>query len=205
MNIKHLVKILTLILLLSWGTVAAAQDGAAKRVDLRARQTSAPLNVTPMLTWTTTPEADSCEASGGWTGSKAPAGSETLAPITRSATYRLTCKWVDGDVKVSWTPPTTNTDGSAYTDQSGVVVYYGTTSGGPYPQQSYAAHDATSLNITNLTAGTWYFAASARNTSWVESEKSSQVSHTVAITEVNASVGITVDARPGTPADLSIQ
>lgn len=201
MNIKDVVNILTLTLLLFWAAVAAAQE---RVVDLHARQTSGGLNVVPVLTWTTTPEADSCEASGGWTGSKAPAGGETLTPITRSATYRLTCQW-GGDVIVTWTLSTTNTDGSAYTDQSGVVIYYGTSSGGPYPRQSYAAHDATSLIITDLTNGDWFFVASARNTSWIESEKSSQILHTVAITEANASVDITVSARPNTPADLSVR
>src|SRR5688572_22209524 len=68
--------------------------------------------ITPRLTWSTTPAATSCTASGAsdWSGVKGPSGVVTLAPIAYSQTYTLVCSWpsTTGSIPLQWTPPTHN-------------------------------------------------------------------------------------------------
>ncbi|MFK8030998.1 MAG: choice-of-anchor U domain-containing protein [Gammaproteobacteria bacterium] len=47
------------------------------------------------LNWTSS-EADSCTASGDWSGSKSTSGSESVGPINSNSTYILTCANADG-------------------------------------------------------------------------------------------------------------
>jgi hypothetical protein len=48
-----------------------------------------------MLTWSST-NADSCTASGGWSGSKATSGSGSTGAISANTTYKLTCNGPGG-------------------------------------------------------------------------------------------------------------
>ncbi len=50
---------------------------------------------TSTLTWTTV-NADSCTASGGWSGGKAVRGSEAVGPITSDTTFTLACVNAEG-------------------------------------------------------------------------------------------------------------
>jgi hypothetical protein len=62
---------------------------------------ASPLNVTQglssVLTWDST-YATSCTASGGWSGTKAPDGSETTAALGQTTRFRLTCIGSGGSV-----------------------------------------------------------------------------------------------------------
>ena len=78
---------------------------------------------------------------------------------------------------LSWTAPTTNTDGTPLTDLAGFKVYYGT-SAGSY-SQSFDAGNVLSYTISNLSSGTYYFAATAYDTAGNESVYSNQVSRTI--------------------------
>jgi hypothetical protein len=81
--------------------------------------TASPTNVasggTSILSWTTT-GVDGCSASGGWTGTKGPNGSETVGPIQSTTSYQLTCLGAGGNagamvqvtVGGSSTPPPSN-------------------------------------------------------------------------------------------------
>jgi hypothetical protein len=75
---------------------AAVMAAATPTVTL----TASPLNVaaggTSMLTWTSTDVAG-CSASGGWTGTKGPSGSESVGPIQSSTSYQLTCLGAGGN------------------------------------------------------------------------------------------------------------
>ena len=57
-----------------------------------------------LLMWTST-NADSCVASGGWSGSKATSGSQLVSPVAPVTTYTLTCSGPTGskDASVSIT------------------------------------------------------------------------------------------------------
>src|SRR3990172_9960687 len=84
-----------------------------------------------------------------------------------------------GQSVLTWTPPTTNADGTPLTDLSGYKVYYGTASGN-YSTFIDAAN-VTSYTVPNLTNNaTYYFATTAYDTSANESGFSNEVSKTIA-------------------------
>lgn len=64
-------------------------------------------SATPACQWSST-NATACTAAGGWSGTKALTGSETLAKITVSSEYRLTCSGpggsATGSVKIGISP-----------------------------------------------------------------------------------------------------
>jgi hypothetical protein len=47
------------------------------------------------VTWSST-NADSCEASGGWSGSKARSGNQSVGPIQQNTTFTLSCSGAGG-------------------------------------------------------------------------------------------------------------
>ncbi|HEY5644822.1 MAG TPA: hypothetical protein VIS76_02675, partial [Pseudomonadales bacterium] len=91
------------------------------------------------LRWSAT-GADSCTASGGWSGSLPASGSRTVGPLTAATTFSLSCAGsggstlemisvaVVGPVPVAWIAPEENVDGSALTDLAGYRIYYGSAS-----------------------------------------------------------------------------
>src|SRR3954462_15892373 len=103
-----------------------AQAQTAGTVTLTANKTSAQGSLAPVLTWSTTPVASSCTASGAWSGTNFASGRETLAAITASKSYTLTCAWGNGNAKLSWVAPKQNTDGSSLTNLKGFKIVYGT-------------------------------------------------------------------------------
>jgi len=84
-----------------------------------------------------------------------------------------------GTATVNWTPPTTNTDGSALTDLAGYKVVYGrsaTTLDQTVPTINLGI---TSFTVTALTSGQWYFAVRAVNAAGLESDLSNVASKTI--------------------------
>jgi len=191
---QKLYRFLPSLLLLS-GAVAHAQT--AGTVTFTANQTSATGSLVPVLTWSTTPVASSCVASGSWSGTKFASGSETLAAITANKSYTLTCTWNNGSVNLTWTKPTQNTDNSALTDLTGYKVVYGTSSSALSQQKAVNDAAAVSTSITSLTAGTWYFAVRAVNSKQAESDNSNVAQRTVASASAAKTLAITI--TPGTP------
>ena len=90
----------------------------------------------------------------------------TVAPATGTAT-------------LTWTAPTTNTDGTPVTPLAGYTIYYGTTEGAL--SQTVAVSGATTLTyeITGLTTGTWYFAVAANAADGTQSAQSTIGSKTI--------------------------
>jgi hypothetical protein len=84
-----------------------------------------------------------------------------------------------GSATLSWTPPTANTDGSPLTNLAGYRIYWGTAPGS-YPN-SVTVNNAglTSYVVESLVPGTYYFAATALNSSGVESAFSGTASKTI--------------------------
>ncbi len=82
-----------------------------------------------------------------------------------------------GTTSLVWDPPTTNTDGTPLTDLAGYKIYYGTTSGS-YTNNIDVGNVTTSV-VNNLTDGrTYYFTATAYDSSGIESSFSNEVSKT---------------------------
>ena len=82
---------------------------------------------------------------------------------------------VCGDALLTWDAPTTNTDGTPLEDLSGYKVYYGPSSG--VYTSNIDAGNFLSYNVVDLQDGmTYYFAATAYDTSANESDYSNEVS-----------------------------
>jgi hypothetical protein len=178
--------------LLLLGSLAHAQT--AGTINFTANQTSATGSLTPVLTWSTTPVASSCTASGAWSGTKFASGSETLATITASKSYTLTCAWGSGTANISWVAPTQNTDGSALTNLKGFRIVYGTSASALNLSQSVDSATARSATVAALGSGTWYFAVRAVNTAGAESDNSAVVTRTITAATAAKTVNITITA-----------
>ena len=108
-------------------------------------------------------------------------------------------------VTLTWDPPTTNTDGTTLTDLAGYKVHYGTASGN-YTTVIDAAN-VTSYTVTSLATNvTYYFAATAYDTSGDESGYSNEVLKTIADTSDTTPPvisGITTSSITGTSATIT--
>lgn len=84
-----------------------------------------------------------------------------------------------GSATLSWTAPTTNTDGSALTNLTGFVISYGTSATALTQQVSVSGASATSYTVTGLASGTWYFSVAAVASDGTQSVPSNPVTDTI--------------------------
>jgi hypothetical protein len=84
-----------------------------------------------------------------------------------------------GTARLSWTPPTTNTNGTALTNLAGYRIYYGTSATTLTQQIQVANPGVSSYVVSDLTRGTYYFTVRAYNTAGAESVSSNQASKTI--------------------------
>jgi hypothetical protein len=84
-----------------------------------------------------------------------------------------------GSATLSWTPPTTNTDGTPLTNLAGYRVRWGTAAGN-YPN-SVTLNNAglATYVVSNLAPGTYYFVVTALNSAGAESQFSNMASKTI--------------------------
>lgn len=170
-------------------------------------------NGEPVVTWTPTPEAASCDAS--WQTGVDPAGGETTLerlPTDAPTTLSVECAWAgDSLATLSWTNPTANTDGTNYDPSTGETVL-------AWSQDDISGlscYDADTVNtttrpgdetmhtVTGLSPGTWNFAAFARNSMGVCSAISN-VAMKETTSEVTASASVTL-TPPGAVTNLGVQ
>jgi hypothetical protein len=83
------------------------------------------------------------------------------------------------NVTIAWTPPTENTNGSALTNLVGYHLYYGTTQADLTKVVDITNPGVASYMVSDLSAGTWYFALTSVNAVGVESVRSSVISTVV--------------------------
>ncbi|MGQ0384109.1 MAG: putative Ig domain-containing protein [Gammaproteobacteria bacterium] len=84
-----------------------------------------------------------------------------------------------GAATLSWTAPTTRTDGSPLTNLAGYRVRYGN-SAGNYPNTINVTNPGlTSFVVNNLASGTWYFVLAAYDSAGLESSNTNPVSKTI--------------------------
>ena len=169
-----------------------AQAQTAGVVSLSASPTSGSGSVTPRLTWSTNPVATSCTASGGWSGTKAASGAQTLTAIRANTNYTLTCTWGAGSATVNWTAPTTNTNGSTLTNLARFKVLYGTSSTNFSRYVMVDDPTRRSAVVSSLTPGTWYFSVRAVNSSGAESDNSNVASRAVTGASASRTVSVAV-------------
>ena len=184
-------------ILVALTTTAYAQTAGV--VTLRANQTSGTGSVTPVLTWSTNPVATSCTASGGWSGTKAASGTQTLSAINANTTFTLTCTWGSGSARINWTAPTTNTNGTALTNLARFRVLYGTSQSSLNQSVTVSDPTARTTTVSSLSPGTWYFAVRAVNSSGAESDNSNVTTKNVTGATAAQSVAITVTSPTPVP------
>ncbi len=167
--------------------VSVTVTAGTPTVNLSANPPGVARNGTSTLTWAGT-NVTGCTASGGWSGSLATSGSQSVGPITQDTSYSLNCSGSGGsavamttvslrEAKLTWQAPTKNVDGSTLTTLSGYKIYYGTTSKN-YTQSVSVSGASTTQWTLSLAPGTYYFAIAATSADG-ESAKTNEVSKTV--------------------------
>jgi hypothetical protein len=85
-----------------------ASTPPAPTLQLSANPSSVAAGGSTQLSWQST-GANSCQASGGWSGAKALSGSETMSGVSAATTYTLACNGAGGsisqNVMISIAPP----------------------------------------------------------------------------------------------------
>jgi hypothetical protein len=201
MRVKTFVPFLALFMVVAAG---AAQAQTAGVVTLTANKTTSTGSFAPVLTWSTSPAANSCTASGGWSGTKAASGTQTLSTITASTNYTLTCSWSSGSANVTWVAPTQNLDGSALTNLAGFKVFYGTNSSSLTSSTTVDDMTRRSATISSLSPGTWYFAVRAFTSAGKESANSNVASKSVVAANAAKTVAITINATTPPPSSTYV-
>jgi hypothetical protein len=84
-----------------------------------------------------------------------------------------------GSATLSWTPPTTNTDGSPLTNLAAYRVHWGTTSGTYTSSVRIDNPGLASYVVEGLAPGTYYFVVTALNSAGAESQFSNVASKTI--------------------------
>jgi hypothetical protein len=84
-----------------------------------------------------------------------------------------------GVATVAWTAPTTRSDGSALTNLAGYRIYYGNAPNSFDNSIDVRTAGVTNFVVENLSAGTWYFAVSAFDSTGAESGLSDSASKTI--------------------------
>jgi hypothetical protein len=182
----------TALLIALFLSAGAAQAQTAGTVTLRANATSATGSMVPVLTWSTSPTATSCTASGGWSGTKAASGTQTLASISASTNYTLTCNWGSGSATVAWTAPTKNTDGTTLTNLAAFRVYYGTNTSSLTRVKEVNDISSSSTTVSSLSPATWYFKVRAVNANQVESADSNVSSKVISAASAAKTIAISI-------------
>ncbi len=164
--------------------IAAVAGQAPSGPTVNLDVTIAPGNI-PTLTWDN-PWAVSCNATGDWSGSKPPSGSETLSAITAVANYRLTCTGPhDNKAEISWQQPTQYVDGTPLpaSDITGYTVWRGDS-----PSTLQRVERVTSLSkiVSDLSDTTHYFAVTTHVQNGTESAFSAIGSKTITAAPVGS-------------------
>lgn len=98
---------------------------------------------------------------------------------TSSSTTPSTPAPTNNTATLTWTAPTTNTNGSALTNLAGYEIHYGANAGALTNTINIPNPGATTYVVSNLTAGTWYFAMSAYTNTGLASPMSNVGSKTI--------------------------
>ena len=121
-------------------------------------------------------------------------GTQPTGAISASTTFSLSCTGAGGTTAQSttvtvaaptgtatltWSAPTTNTDGTPVTTLTGYQIYYGTTQGALNESASVSGATTTTYEVTGLATWTWYFAVAAVAADGTESAQSSVGSKTI--------------------------
>lgn len=120
----------------------------------------------PKGTFTTTDPCGDTSAGKPWTQKKAVQATDTPE--------------AGGTATLTWTPPTTNTDGTPLTDLAGYNLFQGTSTTTLTQVNTTPIDKAqTTTFIDNLPAGTWFWTLTAINAAGAESDRGNPASKTI--------------------------
>lgn len=190
---------------------ATAAHGAADITSFTVTPAQAISPATVTVAWAAS-GASSCTAGGtlaAWSGTKAVSGSQQLTGVVWAASpYSLTlqCGSSLAEVRVRWTLPTNNTDGSLIpATGSGALTNIklfraGTAAGVPSGTMVLLPPNAAEYTFTGLPTGVaHYFGAKATNGFAVDSDLSNIASTTISPSSDTASATLTIVPKPGAP------
>jgi hypothetical protein len=200
-----------------WGAIAVAalmllglgRCAFGQSVTLTSDISTAPNRATPSLTLAIANPGTrviTCTASGGWTGAKTP-GAQLQPEITATTTYTISCSapaiTADTIATLSWIVPTTNTDGSAYTNPKGFLVYAANTAAAlaTVTPRNHFFPTSTGTPYTGLTPGSWFFCVKAVSLTDATSSCSNVSSKTIApgVPAWSDTKSVTVTITPTVP------
>lgn len=176
---------------------------AAPTVTISVNPTNATVSAFPVVTWSSS-ETTSCEASGGWSGTKDTIGSEQLPEIFATTTYTLTCSGSGGGATLTWTPPTTRTDGSPLTNLAQYNIFMGTTAGNLAVYETILS-GGTTYTLNNLSGGMKYFSMSAIDSDGLESVQSNTASKDIILPSAAGSATVNITTLPRPPVLTAVQ
>jgi hypothetical protein len=167
------------------GTGSTTPPPPQPTVQLRAGATTVVSGGSTTLSWSSA-YADSCNASGGWSGARAVSGSQTVGPLQRSTTFSLSCTGaggsamtmisitVNGTLALRWEAPTQAVDGSPLSGLSGYRIHYGQISRNYTDVLSIPANVGGTYSVS-VPPGTYYVAMTAIGLDGSESDYSNEV------------------------------
>jgi len=150
---------------------------SAPTVDIKANNSDGPVsisyNTAANLTWTSA-NANSCTASGGWSGTKATSGSESTGNLISSKTYTITCTGTGGSDSDSVTvnvsvnhPPIANAgpDKEIYETESVILEGSGSDPDGNNITYNWSCNGGT-LSASNIAQPTFFAPIITSNTTY---------------------------------------
>jgi hypothetical protein len=182
-----------LCLLLASGLAAcgAGEGGSSSSATASAASDSTPSLVSPNVGLIDrTADVTATNAAATTTSSAAPVSAATSSSnvTTVTASNKTTTNSIPpvksntpttGTVTLDWMPPTENTDGSVLSNLAGYTVYYGTSPGSLTQSVKVTNPGLSAYTVSNLPAGTWYFAVTSYSSTGVESSRTGVVSTTI--------------------------
>lgn len=191
------------ILALTIGALLSTPGLTAPSVTIDVTPTNALGSATPVVSWSSA-ETVTCEASGGWSGTKDTIGSEQLPEVTTTTTYTLTCFGSDGQAVLTWTPPTLRTDGSPLTNLASYNILVGDSPTNLLPYETILA-GGTTWTLNNLSSGVKHFAMTAIDADGIESVPSNSVSKDIQPASASNSATITIVTLPNPPILVAVE
>jgi hypothetical protein len=117
---------------------------------LAANPTSVASGNAATLSWSST-NANSCTASGGWSGTLATSGTQSTGAVTQTTTYSLTCKGPAGNSNVATAPITVT---GAVVPTASLLTSTGAVPSGGSATLTWSSTNATSCTASNAWSGT---------------------------------------------------
>ncbi len=157
--------------------------GSGVSVTLSANPSNVSQGGTTTLQWTAQ-NANTCTASGGWSGTQPLSGSFVAGPLNQTTSFQLSCDGPTGtgitlttvqvlDKTLRWQAPTQNVDGTPV-DLAGYRIYWGGGSRAYTNSQTINDATATEWEVT-APPNTYYFAVTAFDSAGTESAFSNEV------------------------------